>query len=489
MATAVAPSTTPLPTSPLYQVLVYPPHHNQSATPSDTLLSASPAGAVLQLTKQHHYLQSINQLQLHASSDTSVLPPHVGPTAITRPTFPLALASLPSDLDGPLVLQHTAVSVSQLSAEQKFPGKERDTPPAQWDAEKARVDEREGRDGPHMDWCKQLFLTHTAANVLRDQLKDASALAWTADEDTQYNSAAKARDGVLEALAAEQEYEMAELDTLSFPASPNITLPTTTPLPSLPTPEAALAARSQPPPTDTSLLTPVRPVIPTRFYVPAAPADPMPPTPRQLSSEGASGVDENASLFSAALELGQLSANVPDLPDLPDYSDIALPEMPDIPDIPEPPAEETGGGATSAESTTRTGSVSSARSSLSAASTASSQSSQSASPPYLNAMPANLVYTAGGVSEAGGRVGGPVAGSGLSSMASPPPRPARPQRPSQGGRLPSAQGVNVNAGVGGGRQSVGGVSGSGQNAALNAALRTTLHEISDEQLQEVLANK
>ena len=490
MATAVAPSTTPLATSPLYQVLVYPHHHNQSATPSDTLLSASPAGAQLQLTKRHHYLQSINQLQLNASTDTSTLPPHTGPTAINRPTFPLALSSLPSDLDAPLVLQSTAVSLSQLTAEQKYPGKERDTPPALWDEDKARVDEREGRDGPHMEWCKQLFLTHTAANVIRDQLKDSSALGWTADDDVQYNSAAKARDTVMEALTAEQEDEMTELDTLSFPASPNITLPTTTPLPTLPTPEAALAALSNRPPTDTSLLTPVRPAIPSRFHVPAAPVDPMPPTPRQLSSEAASGADENASLFSAALELSQLSGNVPDLPDLPDYSDIALPEMPEIPDVPEPPVEDFGAMG---ESSTRTGSVSSARSSLSTASTASSQSSSSASPPYLNAMPANLVYTppvaAGGVSDVGARVGGPASGMGLSSMASPPPRPARPQRPSQGGRLPSAQGVNVNAGMGSGRMSAGGGSGSGQNAALNAALRTTLHEISDEQLQEVLANK
>ena len=493
MATAVAPSTTPLPTSPLYQVLVYPHHHNQSATPSDSLLSASPAGALLQLTKQHHYMQSINQLQLNASTDTSTLPPHTGPTAINRPTFPLALTSLASDLDSPLVLQNTAVSLSQLTAEQKYPGKERDTPPAQWDEDKARVDEREGRDGPHMDWCKQLFLTHTAANVIRDQLKDGSALGWTADDDAHYDSAAKTRETVLEALTAEQEDEMAELDSLSFPASPNITLPTTTPLPTLPTPEGALAALSQRPPTDTALLTPVRPVIPTRFFVPAAPADPMPPTPRQLSTDGASSADENATLFSAALELSQLSASVPDLPDLPDYSDIALPEMPDIPDVPEPPAEDAG-GVSAGESSTRTGSISSARSSVSTASTASSQSSSSATPPYLNAMPANLVYTppvaAGG--DVGGRAGGPMAGSSLSSMSSPPPRPARPQRPGQGGRLPSAQGVNVNAGVGGGRMSMGGVGGSGgsgQNAALNAALRTTLHEISDEQLQEVLANK
>ena len=217
MATAVAPSTTPLPTSPLYQVLVYPHHHNQSATPSDTLYSASPAGALLQLTKQHHYLQSINQLQLNASTDSTSLPPHTGPTAIGRPTFPLSLPSLPSDLDAPLVLQNTAVSLSQLTAEQKYPGKERDTPPAQWDEDRARVDEREGRDGPHMEWCKQLFLTHTAANVIRDQLKDASALGWTADDDAQYDSEAKARDTVMEALTAEQEDETAELDTLAFP--------------------------------------------------------------------------------------------------------------------------------------------------------------------------------------------------------------------------------------------------------------------------------
>ena len=494
MATAVAPSTTPLPTSPLYQVLVYPPHHNQSATPSDTLLSASPAGALLQLTKQHQYLQSINQLQLNASPDASALPPHTGPTAVNRPTFPLALSYLPSDLDAPLVLQNTAVSLSQLSAEQKYPGRERDTPAAVWDEDKARLDEREGRDGPHMDWCKQLFLTHTAANVIRSQQKDASALGWTADDDEQYNSAAKARDAVLETLTAEQEEEMAELDTLSFPASPTITLPTATSLPTLPTPDSAQAVLANRPPTDASILTPIRPVIPARFYVPAAPVDPLPPTPRQLSSPSdTSGADENATMFSTALELSQLSASVPDLPDLPDYSDIALPEMPEIPDVAEPVIEEAAGG----ESATRTGSISSARSSLS--NTSSASSSSSASPPYLNAMPANLVYTppvaAGGVSEGGARVGGPMSGMGLSSMASPPPRPARPQRPSQGGGLRSAQGVNIGAGMSGGsgRMSAGsmggGSSSSGQNAALNAALRTTLHEISDEQLQEVLANK
>ena len=410
---------------------------------------------------------------------------------------------MPADLDCPQAVQSSASSLSSLAHEQKLSGKEREVRRSDGDEERARSAEKdEGRDGPAMSAMAALFLTHRAAHLVHDQLDDPRIAHWTTSQLAAYDDSSSDRDDVMAALSAEQSADVAALDALHFPSAPLFSLPDAVALPSLPTPEQSALALSHQPSTDVALLSPVRPAIPSRFFVPVAPADPATVSPRHTATAApgeAKVEDPNASLFSSALELSALSANVPDLPDLPDYSDIAPPEMPDIPDVPEPSADDDSSlpADVAAAAGARKDAAASAGSSTapvaSRSPSVSLNSSSAIAPPYLNAMPASMVYNAP-VTAAAVPAGTAMGGSGAGGAHAPlPPRPARPTRATRG--LPTTQGVSIGGGAGGSRGS-GSLNGPTSNsasaanqAALNAALRTTLHDISDEQLQDVLANK